>query len=163
MGSKLAHSSPTLIAACHVLHRLYAPRHPPIALTSRLRVHTTNDNTGSVKDRHETRQSSAAQYLGVDDNLSLGWKLPIIGGQPDGSFVLPICSGARFQSEDRKPTPSRHRFEKPIHNVKKLAGPARNTAREEQISLLHHSDIGQHQPGLVEPVGIEPTTSSLQS
>ena len=31
-GSKLAHSSPTLIAACHVLHRLLAPRHPPDAL-----------------------------------------------------------------------------------------------------------------------------------
>ena len=45
-GSKLAHSSPTLIAACHVLHRLYMPRHSPDALTSRLRVHTTNDNTG---------------------------------------------------------------------------------------------------------------------
>ena len=43
-GSKLAHSSPTLIAACHVLHRLYMPRHSPNALTSRLRVHTTNDN-----------------------------------------------------------------------------------------------------------------------
>ncbi len=45
-GSKLAHSSPTLIAACHVLHRLYMPRHSPDALTSRLRVHTTNDSTG---------------------------------------------------------------------------------------------------------------------
>ena len=43
-GSKLAHSSPTLIAACHVLHRLYMPRHSPDALTSRLRAHTTNDN-----------------------------------------------------------------------------------------------------------------------
>ena len=31
-GSKLAHSSPWLIAACHVLHRLCAPRHPPNAL-----------------------------------------------------------------------------------------------------------------------------------
>ncbi|MEJ1931123.1 hypothetical protein WDZ92_12775 [Nostoc sp. NIES-2111] len=30
-----------------------------------------------AKGQHETRQSSAAQYLGVDDNLSLGWKLPI--------------------------------------------------------------------------------------
>ena len=48
VGSKVAHISPTLIAACHVLHRLYMPRHPRIALTSRLRVHTTNDNTGSV-------------------------------------------------------------------------------------------------------------------
>ena len=43
-GSKLAHSSPTLIAACHVLHRLYMPRHSPDALTSRLRAHTTNDS-----------------------------------------------------------------------------------------------------------------------
>ena len=82
VGSKLAHSSPTLIAACHVLHRLYMPRHPRIALTSRLRVHTTNDNTGStpIGRRHETRQSSAAWFyqaslaerpLGADDyNLS---------------------------------------------------------------------------------------------
>ena len=42
VGSKFAHNSPTLIAACHVLHRLYMPRHPPNALTSRLRVHTAN-------------------------------------------------------------------------------------------------------------------------
>jgi hypothetical protein len=42
-GSKVAHTSPQLIAACHVLHRLCMPRHPPNALTSRLRVHTTND------------------------------------------------------------------------------------------------------------------------
>ena len=41
-GSKFAHNSPTLIAACHVLHRLYMPRHPPNALTSRLRIHTIN-------------------------------------------------------------------------------------------------------------------------
>lgn len=47
-GSMPAHGSPTLIAACHVLHRLYMPRHPPVALTSRLRVHTTNDNAGSI-------------------------------------------------------------------------------------------------------------------
>ena len=57
-GSKLAHSSPTLIAACHVLHRLYMPRHSPDALTSRLRVHTTNDST---EKRH---------HFGADDNLS---------------------------------------------------------------------------------------------
>src|SRR3712207_9577636 len=47
VGSKLAHSSPTLIAACHVLHRLCMPRHPPIALTSRLRIHITNDRFGT--------------------------------------------------------------------------------------------------------------------
>ncbi len=33
-GSKLACSSPKLIAACHVLLRLPVPRHPPFALSS---------------------------------------------------------------------------------------------------------------------------------
>ncbi len=33
-GSKPACGSPGLIAACHVLHRLLAPRHPPYALSS---------------------------------------------------------------------------------------------------------------------------------
>jgi len=31
-GSKVARTSPRLLAACHVLHRLLAPRHPPNAL-----------------------------------------------------------------------------------------------------------------------------------
>ena len=31
-GSKFAHNSPKLIAACHVLHRLLSPRHPQNAL-----------------------------------------------------------------------------------------------------------------------------------
>jgi hypothetical protein len=35
-GSASARLSPQLIAACHVLHRLLAPRHPPNALTSTL-------------------------------------------------------------------------------------------------------------------------------
>ena len=33
-GSTLICSYPKLIAACHVLHRLSTPRHPPITLTS---------------------------------------------------------------------------------------------------------------------------------
>src|SRR3546814_20765664 len=53
-GSKFAHNSPQLIAACHVLHRLCMPRHPPNALTSRLRIHTTNNNTAN--ERSEERR-----------------------------------------------------------------------------------------------------------
>ncbi len=34
LGSQLARSFPRLFAACHVLHRLLAPRHPPWALYS---------------------------------------------------------------------------------------------------------------------------------
>src|SRR5437762_13033278 len=50
-GSKVAHTSPQLIAACHVLHRLCMPRHPPIALTSRLRIHTTIDRPACITQR----------------------------------------------------------------------------------------------------------------
>ena len=37
-GSKFARNSPKLLAACHVLHRLCMPRHPPNALILRLRT-----------------------------------------------------------------------------------------------------------------------------
>ena len=39
LGSKLVRSSPRLIAAYHVLHRLLAPRHPPNALMTLVRSH----------------------------------------------------------------------------------------------------------------------------
>ena len=39
LGSKLVRSSPRLIAAYHVLHRLSAPRHPPDALIALDRSH----------------------------------------------------------------------------------------------------------------------------
>src|SRR5215213_9261034 len=38
-GSKPACGSPRLIAACHVLHRLLAPRHSPYALSSLTKFH----------------------------------------------------------------------------------------------------------------------------
>jgi hypothetical protein len=40
-GSPIARISPGLVAACHVLHRLSVPRHPPDALTSRFTPHPT--------------------------------------------------------------------------------------------------------------------------
>ena len=45
-GSTIARISPGLFAACHVLHRLSVPRHPPDALTSRfLAPHPTANTT----------------------------------------------------------------------------------------------------------------------
>src|SRR3712207_1309934 len=43
-GSPIARISPRLFAACHVLHRLLAPRHPPDALVT-LRIATTTART----------------------------------------------------------------------------------------------------------------------
>ena len=44
-GSKPACGSPRLIAACHVLHRLLAPRHSPYALSSltKCSLHLTDE------------------------------------------------------------------------------------------------------------------------
>ena len=49
-GSKPARGSPWLSAACHVLHRLLAPRHPPNAL---LTLELPYPRTGRITDnRH---------------------------------------------------------------------------------------------------------------
>ena len=110
-GSKFAHNSPTLIAACHVLHRLCMPRHPPIALTSRLRIHTTNDRTGTRCRRDAGRRIKRPSQLlregatatQLDKDFSDGTRLPRPAGEP------PVYE---------KPMPPRHRFLEPIHNVK---------------------------------------------
>jgi hypothetical protein len=74
-GSKVAHTSPQLIAACHVLHRLYAPRHPRIALTSRLRARTTNNSTaaeplGNTLHGHPSKYYFDGNRMRVDDRLA---------------------------------------------------------------------------------------------
>ena len=61
-GSTIARISPGLFAACHVLHRLSVPRHPPDALTLRLSatpngkdhpdISTRYRQVGSSDDRH---------------------------------------------------------------------------------------------------------------
>jgi hypothetical protein len=48
-GSKPACGSPRLIAACHVLHRLLLPRHPPCALSSLTTKFTQHTRISSVE------------------------------------------------------------------------------------------------------------------
>ncbi len=113
-----AHLSPQLIAACHVLHRLCMPRHPPIALTSRLRIHTTNDKFGT-RSRWlcrarlprpclpwvSTRRSSPRGTTSTQLDINVVNRHAIL--PPAG---CPIVS--------RNTCRSRHRFLEPIHNVK---------------------------------------------
>ena len=56
-GSTIARISPRLNAACHVLHRLLAPRHPPNALLS-LFIHTT------ARAQGQTTPHAATQVTG---------------------------------------------------------------------------------------------------
>ena len=57
LGSKLVRSSPRLIAAYHVLHRLSAPRHPPNALKALDRSHDrcppVPQDGGPIRPLHE--------------------------------------------------------------------------------------------------------------
>ena len=55
-GSTIARISPRLFAACHVLHRLLAPRHPPDALLMQ-----TNPMNAPRKNTHAQDQRAHAQ------------------------------------------------------------------------------------------------------
>src|SRR5438552_17234497 len=62
-GSPIARISPGLFAACHVLHRLSVPRHPPDALTSRLitGVSATAEPKGSAGETPHTTAAHRAK------------------------------------------------------------------------------------------------------
>ena len=67
-GSTIARISPRLFAACHVLHRLLAPRHPPNALVSLtiktpIRPHAVPNRaqTSSVQDSKPYAHSHSTQ------------------------------------------------------------------------------------------------------
>lgn len=144
-GSKVAHTSPQLIAACHVLHRLCMPRHPPIALTSRLRIHTTIDNPACM-----TGVERLMVWFERPNNEDV--RDPARLGAAWISQLDNHCCNCRSDRSDRQP---RHRFLEPIHNVKDEA--VRLYRGEPRIRFFFI-------PGkMVEPVGIEPTTPCLQS
>src|SRR5580704_17494853 len=61
-GSTIARISPGLFAACHVLHRLSVPRHPPDALLFALERHTKRQNSQPT-GRKSSRQCSNPLHL----------------------------------------------------------------------------------------------------
>ena len=64
-GSKGARPSPRLFAACHVLHRLSVPRHPPDALQ------TLDHSFSSYSTRHPQGQSPDGRYPKGDGRTAL--------------------------------------------------------------------------------------------
>ena len=87
------------------------PRHPPIALTSRLRIHTTIDRPACMT-------ASIYRRFGLNSDR---YKTPGRARDPAGLGALWIsqldnhCCNCRSTCVDRQP---RHRFLEPIHNVK---------------------------------------------
>jgi hypothetical protein len=60
-GSKPARGSPWLFAACHVLHRLLMPRHPPNALIA------LKDVENQSFQHHAQKQNTQRRYLQARD------------------------------------------------------------------------------------------------
>ncbi len=81
-GSTIARISPQLIAACHVLHRLLAPRHPPNALIALIKPPPPARRTKP----HETSSSSTQMpnYLYYSHSTT--------GSAPDHRQLAPAVS-----------------------------------------------------------------------
>src|SRR5262249_25867980 len=91
LGSKPACGSPRLIAACHVLRRLLAPRHPPYALSSLIIKLTQPVLAVLGKNRAEARP--------LQNNLST-FRLPQLH---TSSHQLSACPGMGLRSRPVAP------------------------------------------------------------
>ena len=85
-GSKPACGSPRLIAACHVLHRLLAPRHSPYALSS-----LTKCSLHLTFHKYMVKKLPIAEYSVVKKSLSnlrpTNWLVENTGIEPVTSWL----------------------------------------------------------------------------
>jgi hypothetical protein len=70
-GSKLICSSPELFAACHVLHRLLAPRHSPYTLSSLTIRNSRTNAVGPLAASRRTYCDSSHATLRVGSQVRL--------------------------------------------------------------------------------------------
>ncbi len=111
------------------------PRHPRIALTSRLRVHTTNDNTGSVfRLTRNSAEQCRVVVFGVVENRSA-----FVVMNASSHWSRQPC-GQRFLSE---PTPHGIDLKKPftMSNIGKRALTASLLVSTTRISFSSSSKI----------------------
>ena len=129
-GSKLVRSSPRLIAAYHVLHRLSAPRHPPDALTTLDYSHDPCP-LGSAQDRQRKTclLDFSKRHVLLAKHIRRTWLRARAGSQELGVPLAEYAASLRFQTS---------------------APLTQRGGHEPHLTFRRRS--------LVEPVGIEPTT-----
>ena len=91
-GSKDVCSSPRLIAACHVLHRLHVPRHSPYALNNFTKVVSLRNATTSIsalskndvfqKEQNLFKKTGGASRDRTDDLLNANQALSQLSYSP---------------------------------------------------------------------------------
>ena len=126
-------NSPELFAATHVLHRLLAPRHPPHALSSLLAL--ISRRPASRRDSRNSRPRSRPQLFAADP-------------KEDCLLESPASSAPGLSAQFHFRLVSRTSQQK-----------LNSTLRMHLSKNASNPVIGK----LVELIGIEPTTSSLQS
>ena len=90
-GSTIARISPQLFAACHVLHRLLAPRHPPNALIT---LTITSHRPHAVPNR--------AEQLSANDSRTSRQASRTIAGSCNSK---PLHSTTRLRAPPNQPIP----------------------------------------------------------
>src|SRR3954451_3258540 len=151
-GSKPVRGSPNLIAAYHVLHRLSAPRHPPNTLKALDRSHYRCSPLGSGRthSRENTNDTSIERPFASNASENVAVK------------QTSTCWYARRQFQISRSFIVTRSDALPLHDVENLR--RRVTA---SASCFAGQAIGSRASSfdapLVEPDGIEPTTSCLQS
>ena len=156
-GSKGARPSPRLFAACHVLHRLSVPRHPPNALTRLIRSSTAahreqTPHAPAIKPRLYTQHSlfyPPGRQLADPTASELSPRGPAIRANGQ-SHSYPQC-----QRPDLRDQASGIRGSLYPSPTRSLACPS-----ERAPSDARCLSCGIR---LVEPTGIEPVTPCLQS
>jgi hypothetical protein len=150
-GSKVVRTSPRLIAAYHVLHRLSAPRHPPNTLKTLDRSHYQRPPLGRGRMtrimRRRDRKTFCFKHIREHCGhamLTLVARLSIPRRIDKRSDMFPLHDDRQHASE---------RFGPNANSIypRTLSDPLEPIARSPAIRRL------------VEPDGIEPTTSCLQS
>ena len=152
LGSKLARSSPRLIAACHVLHRLSVPRHPPDALLRRLIHSPTRRDTMSAKTKPESVSSSCTCVFG---QRRFPWA------------STGRLRHAQFGNRPRYPRSVTHTTLFTISNISAGQVSGELASSHDPCSIIDRPGAWPRRPALasdlVEADGIEPTTPCLQS
>ena len=147
-GSKLIRSSPRLIAAYYVLHRLHAPRHPLDALKALDRSHYRCPQL--LPGALVRRQS----VIGLERNRHAITAWHLIGQikKPKFTWLAASSLGCRVK-QSNKPS---------LYDVERSG--SRDARRRQLPNLLSVCDVTLYtNRRMVEPDGIEPTTSCLQS
>jgi hypothetical protein len=126
-GQCLLGGSPELIAACHVLHRLLTPGHPPCALvrlttTQRMKEFRTAHSESVVKERkRDTSRSIYRKMLSTKARLRVAIRSPKIrasfalraedgGGERDRTDGLLVANQALSQLSYTPPPGNRLRL-----------------------------------------------------